>query len=128
MFQLRDDVLGAFGDAEITGKPVGDDLREGKPTPLVALAFARAGDDDRRLLARLGDPGLTPDDIAAVQACSCAPARSSGSRLDIERLVAQARDALAGTPRSTTPPVPGSTSSRPTSPGGTDSGRSGRHS
>ena len=55
-FQLRDDVLGAFGDAEVTGKPVGDDLREGKPTPLVALAFARAGAADRELLGRLGDP------------------------------------------------------------------------
>ena len=37
-FQLRDDVLGAFGDDRITGKPVGDDLREGKPTPLLAMA------------------------------------------------------------------------------------------
>ncbi|SKA99147.1 geranylgeranyl diphosphate synthase, type I [Agreia bicolorata] len=37
-FQLRDDVLGVFGDATITGKPAGDDLREGKRTVLVALA------------------------------------------------------------------------------------------
>ncbi|MYE65311.1 MAG: polyprenyl synthetase family protein [Acidimicrobiaceae bacterium] len=37
-FQLRDDVLGAFGDPAATGKPVGDDLREGKPTVLMALA------------------------------------------------------------------------------------------
>ena len=35
-FQLRDDMLGAFGDEAVTGKPVGDDLREGKPTPLLA--------------------------------------------------------------------------------------------
>src|SRR6476646_9297523 len=41
-FQLRDDVLGAFGESEVTGKPVGDDLREGKPTPLLALARVRA--------------------------------------------------------------------------------------
>lgn len=36
-FQLRDDVLGVFGDSEVTGKPTGDDLREGKRTVLVAL-------------------------------------------------------------------------------------------
>ena len=40
--QLVWDVLGAFGDSDITGKPVGDDLREGKATPLVALAAERA--------------------------------------------------------------------------------------
>ena len=37
-FQMRDYVLGAFGDTATTGKPVGDDLREGKPTPLMAIA------------------------------------------------------------------------------------------
>ena len=36
-FQLRDDVLGVFGDPAETGKPAGDDLREGKRTVLVAL-------------------------------------------------------------------------------------------
>jgi len=41
-FQLRDDVLGVFGDPSITGKPVLDDLREGKPTVLIALARAHA--------------------------------------------------------------------------------------
>src|SRR4051812_19213523 len=41
-FQLRDDELGVFGDEVITGKPVGDDLREGKPTPMLALAHERA--------------------------------------------------------------------------------------
>jgi geranylgeranyl diphosphate synthase type I len=41
-FQLRDDMLGVFGDPAVTGKPAGDDLREGKRTLLVALAFAAA--------------------------------------------------------------------------------------
>jgi geranylgeranyl diphosphate synthase type I len=36
-FQLRDDILGVFGDPQVTGKPAGDDLREGKRTVLVGL-------------------------------------------------------------------------------------------
>ena len=43
-FQLRDDVLGVFGDPAQTGKPAGDDLREGKRTFLVAAAFETTGD------------------------------------------------------------------------------------
>ena len=45
-FQLRDDVLGVFGDPTTTGKPAGDDLREGKRTVLVALTL-QAGDADQ---------------------------------------------------------------------------------
>jgi geranylgeranyl diphosphate synthase type I len=97
-FQLRDDVLGAFGDAEVTGKPVGDDLREGKPTPLVALVFARAGAADRELLGRLGDPDLTADDVRELQALFARTGALEQIESDIERLVTQARDALAAAP------------------------------
>jgi geranylgeranyl diphosphate synthase type I len=38
-FQLRDDILGVFGDPAITGKPAGDDLREGKRTVLTGLTL-----------------------------------------------------------------------------------------
>ncbi|HEY3007619.1 MAG TPA: polyprenyl synthetase family protein [Micromonosporaceae bacterium] len=66
-FQLRDDVLGVFGDPEQTGKPAGDDLREGKRTYLVAAAFEAATDTQRAILARwLGDPSL--DDAHGVTA------------------------------------------------------------
>ncbi len=41
-FQLRDDLLGVFGDPAATGKPAGDDLVEGKRTVLVALALDAA--------------------------------------------------------------------------------------
>jgi geranylgeranyl diphosphate synthase type I len=60
-FQLRDDVLGVFGDPAVTGKPAGDDLREGKRTYLVAAAFD-AADPARADALRhgLGDPELDP--------------------------------------------------------------------
>ncbi|HEY8472436.1 MAG TPA: polyprenyl synthetase family protein [Natronosporangium sp.] len=64
-FQLRDDVLGLFGDPSVTGKPAGDDLREGKRTYLVATALAAAGPADRATLSsRLGDPTLDEAGVA----------------------------------------------------------------
>jgi geranylgeranyl diphosphate synthase type I len=66
-FQMRDDVLGAFGDTAITGKPVGDDLREGKPTPLMAIATARANAAQLKELQLVGNQDLTPRQIARVQ-------------------------------------------------------------
>jgi len=63
-FQLRDDILGVFGDPARTGKPAGDDLREGKRTYLVAAAFDAAdpatADELRRGLGRpdLDEPGV----------------------------------------------------------------------
>jgi geranylgeranyl diphosphate synthase type I len=66
-FQMRDDVLGAFGDTAITGKPVGDDLREGKPTPLMAIATSRANAAQLKELQLVGNQDLTPAQIARVQ-------------------------------------------------------------
>ena len=67
-FQMRDDVLGAFGETAVTGKPVGDDLREGKPTPLMAMATARATDAQRAVLELVGRQTLSDEDVARVQA------------------------------------------------------------
>lgn len=67
-FQLRDDVLGAFGDTELTGKPVGDDLREGKPTPLLAMARDLATPAQAAVLAHTGDQDMDASQLAAVQA------------------------------------------------------------
>ena len=56
-FQLRDDQLGVFGDPEVTGKPAGDDLVEGKRTVLVALALDGAAGERAAVLDRaLGTP------------------------------------------------------------------------
>jgi geranylgeranyl diphosphate synthase, type I len=63
-FQLRDDLLGVFGDPAATGKPAGDDLIEGKRTVLVALALDGAPEADaRRLDAALGTD-LSPTEVA----------------------------------------------------------------
>lgn len=67
-FQLRDDVLGVFGDPARTGKPTGDDLREGKRTLLVAYALERATESQAALVAtRLGDPALDLDGVTALR-------------------------------------------------------------
>ena len=63
-FQYRDDVLGVYGDASLTGKETGEDLRAGKLTLLAAEAFGRASDADAAELADLfGDPSLDADQV-----------------------------------------------------------------
>ena len=49
-FQFRDDILGVTGDERVTGKPAGDDLREGKRTVLIAAAESRASAEERAWL------------------------------------------------------------------------------
>jgi len=94
-FQLRDDVLGAFGDSTLTGKPVGDDLREGKPTPMLAIASARAHGGQRAVLARVGHE-LADADIADVQEVLVATGALAEVEAVIEELANQAVTALDG--------------------------------
>ncbi|WP_433530675.1 polyprenyl synthetase family protein [Micromonospora sp. CA-263727] len=62
-FQLRDDLLGVYGDPTTTGKPTGDDLRTGKPTALLLLARQLATPAQRRALDGT-DSGADPPEIA----------------------------------------------------------------
>jgi len=83
-FQLRDDLLGVFGDPATTGKPAGDDLREGKRTVLVARAIRLAAPADRaRLVSSLGHRDLSDDDVAELRAVL----RRTGADAEVERLI-----------------------------------------
>jgi len=84
-FQMRDDVMGAFGDTLTTGKPVGNDLREGKPTPLIARAMAAADQSQRQVLAQVGDPQLTEAGGAQIHQVIV----DTGALLDLEATIAR---------------------------------------
>jgi geranylgeranyl diphosphate synthase, type I len=84
-FQLRDDLLGVFGDPATTGKPAGDDLVEGKRTVLVALALDAAGPADAALLDRsLGTP-LSPPEIERLREVIVA----GGAHTQVEQVIAE---------------------------------------
>lgn len=87
-FQMRDDVLGAFGDESVTGKSVGGDLREGKPTPLLACATQRATTAQLAVLHTVGQEDLTDGDIATIQQVII----ETGALDELEDLIASLRD------------------------------------
>jgi geranylgeranyl diphosphate synthase, type I len=97
-FQLRDDVLGALGETAVTGKPVGDDLREGKPTPLLALARERATAAQAAELARVGDPSLDEAGVARLQAVLVDTGAVAALEARIDALTAEALDAAKELP------------------------------
>lgn len=100
-FQLRDDMLGVFGDPAVTGKPSGDDLREGKRTVLIGLARQKMPPTAVRVLDELlGDPELDDAQVRMLQNTM----RDSGAAEQVERIIAHnvrvAREALEGAPLS----------------------------
>jgi geranylgeranyl diphosphate synthase, type I len=94
-FQMRDDVIGAFGDPQRTGKPVGGDLVEGKPTPLLARAVAAATPAQREVLDLVGDPDLAPADVARIQDVIVATGALDALERRIAALTAAACTAIA---------------------------------
>ncbi|TFV89636.1 polyprenyl synthetase family protein [Blastococcus sp. CT_GayMR16] len=98
-FQLRDDVLGVFGDPAVTGKSADDDLREGKQTLLIALAEERTDDAGRRLLGDLlGNADAGPEDFDALRRLL----ETTGARARVEERITErtalARAAIASAP------------------------------
>ena len=98
-FQLRDDVLGVFGDPEQTGKPVIDDLREGKRTVLLALARERSDAEQAAVLDRcVGDPALTEQAAGQVREVIT----DTGALAECEQMISvnlkEALSALDGAP------------------------------
>jgi geranylgeranyl diphosphate synthase type I len=87
-FQMRDDVMGAFGDTAATGKPVGGDLREGKPTPLLARAIAAATPAQAEVLGLVGRPGLDDDDVSRIQQAIV----DTGALADLEATISRLTD------------------------------------
>jgi geranylgeranyl diphosphate synthase type I len=82
-FQLRDDLLGVFGDPEVTGKPAGDDLIEGKRTVLVALALDALPAADARVLDAALGTALDPGQVEHL----CRLIDSSGAREQVEQVI-----------------------------------------
>ena len=87
-FQMRDDVMGAFGETSVTGKPVGDDLREGKPTPLMAMACAKANAAQLGILQLVGNTLLDDAQVADVQMVI----RETGALDQLEQVITSLTD------------------------------------
>lgn len=88
-FQLRDDILGVFGDEKVTGKPAGDDLREGKRTVLVAIALNKTNGQDRELLeTSLGRKDLSAETISKLQNILT----QSGAVDEVENMIEENRE------------------------------------
>jgi geranylgeranyl diphosphate synthase type I len=98
-FQLRDDILGVFGDPAQTGKPAGDDVREGKRTVLLAIARSRATAGQAQVIDRyLGDPLLDEAGTAEIRAAITGTGAVAECERMIGRHVSEAIAALDSAP------------------------------
>ncbi|MCG2623841.1 polyprenyl synthetase family protein [Arthrobacter sp. I2-34] len=98
-FQIRDDVLGVFGDPAATGKPAGDDLREGKRTVLIAHTLKTCSEAERRFLdEHLGSSLLADSTIEELRALIVRSGALAAAEQMIEELTAAAYQRLDGLP------------------------------
>ncbi len=95
-FQLRDDLLGAFGEEAATGKPVGDDLREGKPTPLLAVATEQADPAQSEVLSDVGREDLDADAVGRIQEVLVDTGAVARIESSIDDLTGRAIEAIKG--------------------------------
>lgn len=96
-FQLRDDMLGAFGDSSATGKPVGDDLRENKPTLLMALGREAATPAQLDVLDLAGSD-IDDETVTAIQQVLIDTGAKSSLETEIDRLLDLGLAALEALP------------------------------
>ncbi|GAA2554085.1 geranylgeranyl diphosphate synthase type I [Neomicrococcus aestuarii] len=95
-FQLRDDVLGVFGDPATTGKPSGDDLREGKRTELIAHGLQLSSESERTFIqSRLGAADLSDAEVAQMSQLLVDCGALAATERSIEQLSTQSFEALA---------------------------------
>jgi geranylgeranyl diphosphate synthase, type I len=94
-FQLRDDLLGVFGNPAQTGKPAGDDLREGKRTVLIAATMERSSAPEKtRINSLLGKPDLSPAEVEEVRSIITSTGAADFVETMITDLTAQALESL----------------------------------
>jgi geranylgeranyl diphosphate synthase type I len=94
-FQLRDDILGIFGNSEVTGKPSGDDIREGKRTVLIAMTAERSSEASKaKIEAAMGNPELSAIQVAEIQKLIEDSGALSECELLIDQLLNQSLSAL----------------------------------
>ena len=95
-FQLRDDVLGVFGDPQTTGKPAGDDVREGKRTMLIARTLNAATEEQRHYIGEhLGNKELTTSQLERFREIIVETGALATVENDIHRGREKASEALA---------------------------------
>jgi len=98
-FQVRDDILGLFGDAARLGKPVGSDIREGKKTLLILKALEKADPDQRAYMERmLGNKDVTEGEVEGIRRLVVETGALDACEEMVRNLVEDSRRALTACP------------------------------